>query len=83
VEAPEWWGWELRFIGHLEERMEERGFTEADLRGMLEDGTDLSASRRHGRWLVSTRFRGKPWVVVVEPDPDEQITYVVTAYPRG
>lgn len=83
VDLPEWWGWELRFIVHLQERMEERGFSEVELRIMLEETTALSPSRRPGRWLCSTHLGGRPWVVVVEPDPVEQITYVVTAYPRG
>lgn len=83
MDVPDWWEWKLGFVVHLEERMEERGFSETELRQMLEEATDLSPSRRPGRWLVSTRFGGKRWVVVVEPDSVEQITYVVTAYPRG
>jgi len=81
LERPEWWDWELRFISHLEARMEERGFSEVELRGMLTDATSVAPSRRSGRFLISTHLGRHPWVVVVEPDPDDQISYVVTAYP--
>jgi hypothetical protein len=32
---PEWWNWELELTPHSEERLEERGLTEVDLRTML------------------------------------------------
>ena len=62
--------------------MEERGFSEVELRAMLEDATSLSPARRKGRWLADTHFRGRPWVVVLEPDVADQITYVITAFSR-
>ena len=83
MERPEWWNWELGFVSHLEDRMEERGFSETELRAMLDDATAVAAARRPGRWLISTRLGREPWVVVVEPDAEEQIVYVVTAYRRG
>lgn len=33
---PHWWDWEIELTPHLEKRMEDRGFTELDLRGMLQ-----------------------------------------------
>ena len=33
---PDWWTWELSFVGHAEMRMEQRGVTEVDVRAMLE-----------------------------------------------
>ena len=33
---PDWWEWELELTPHLEKRMEDREFTEVDLRAMLE-----------------------------------------------
>jgi hypothetical protein len=36
---PEWWNWELSFTAHAELRMEQRGVTEIDIRGMLERAT--------------------------------------------
>jgi hypothetical protein len=62
--------------------MEERGVSEVDLRTMLEYATGVAPARRVGRWLISTRFRGQPWVAVVEPDVDDQITYVITTFRR-
>jgi hypothetical protein len=32
---PVWWEWELEITPHLEKRMEDREFTEVDLRAML------------------------------------------------
>ena len=62
--------------------MEERGFSEVELRTMLADATAITSSRRSGRWLISTHLGDAPWVIVVEPDLDDQIMYVVTAYPK-
>jgi hypothetical protein len=63
--------------------MDERGFSELELRMMLTDAARLYPARRPGRWQVATRVGRRPWTVVVEPDPEEQIVYVVTAFPRG
>ncbi len=83
ADPPEWWGWELGFTAHVESRMEERGISELDLRRMLEDATELSPGRQTGRFLVSARHGGRRWVVVLEPDPEESIAYVVTAFPTS
>lgn len=81
-ERPEWWDWELAFTAHVELRMEERGFTEVDVRGMLEGaGEDLEPSRKEGRWIVQARYHGVGWIIVLEPDHRRQLLYVVTAYP--
>jgi hypothetical protein len=61
--------------------MEERGFSELELRTMLAGATALTPSRRAGRWRVRTRHARRSWVVVVEPDSIDQILYVVTAFP--
>lgn len=82
MDRPEWWGWPLAFTAHAELRMEERGVSEAELRVMLEDATDLESSRCPGRWTVRTRLAGHPWVLIVEPDADEQILMVAAAYAR-
>ncbi len=81
MERPDWWDWPLAFTAHLESRVEERDFTEVDLRRMLEDSTGLVPSKRPGRWLVRTRHAGESWVVVVEPDVEQGFLMVVTAYP--
>jgi hypothetical protein len=83
VDPPEWWNWELAFTAHVESRMEERSISELDLRRMLEDATELSPGRQTGRFLVSGRHEGRRWIVVLEPDSDERVAYVVTAFPTS
>lgn len=61
--------------------MEERGISELDLRTMLEDATELLPGRQSGRSLVRTRHGSRRWIVVLEPDREERVTYVVTAFP--
>ena len=34
-----------------------------------------------GQWLIETRHRRRPWEIIVEPDPEEQLLIVITAYP--
>ncbi len=63
--------------------MEERGFSEVELRAMLDDAVDITPASRLNRWIVQTRHRGRPWTVVLEPDLDEEVIFVVTAYERG
>lgn len=82
MEKPEWWDWELAFTEHIERRMEERGFSEVELREMLEGAVELRPGRRAGRWEVGTQHAGRPWIVVVEPDEEEELVFVVTAYPK-
>jgi len=78
--GPEWWGWELAFTGHVERRMEQREFTEVDVRSMLQRARSTSPSVVQGRFMIETTHRGQPWVVIVEPDPADRLLVVVTAY---
>ena len=78
---PPWWDWELELTPHIEKRMEERGFTDVDLRAMLHAATDWSPDHVEGRFVVASRLRQRPWSVIVEPDDDAQLLVVVTAYP--
>jgi hypothetical protein len=80
VAFPEWWDWELELTPHVEKRMEDRGFTEVELREMLERAAAFRADVLDGRFVVETRFRGHKWEVVVEPDEVEHLLVVVTAY---
>lgn len=81
---PAWWDWELEFGSHLLKRMEDRRFTEIDLRDMLERATDLERDIEPGRWTVTTRHRRQRWEIIVEPDAVTERLVVVTAYPlRG
>ena len=81
-EWPPWWDWELDFWTHAEERMEDRGFTEVELRRMMEIATDFRRARRRGRWVIKTKHKGKRWEVVVKPDPMTKFLEVITAYPE-
>lgn len=78
---PAWWSWELEMTPHVEKRMEDRGFTEVDLRTMLAQASAYRPDVMAGRWVIATRHRRAPWVVIVEPDPLDQLLVVVTAYP--
>ena len=61
--------------------MEDRDFTEVELRLMLERATRFHADVVEGRFVVEAQLRGHPWEVVVEPDEVEHLLVVVTAYP--
>jgi hypothetical protein len=81
VEWPVWWTWNLELSSHLEKRMEDRDFTEVDLREMLERARAYRPDVLEGRWVIETRRRGRQWEIIVEPDPEELYLVVVTAYP--
>ena len=81
TEWPRWWQWELELSPHLLKRMEDRRFSEVDLRSMLEKATDIRPDVVLNRWAVATRFRRKPWEVIVEPDEHAKLVVVITAYP--
>jgi hypothetical protein len=80
VSRPDWWEWELEFTPHLEKRMGDRGFTEVDLRSMLEHARGHRPDVVEGRFVVETQHNRRPWEVVVEPDEVEHLLVVVTAY---
>ncbi len=61
--------------------MEGRGFSEVDLRKMLQDAKDLNEDKVVGCWAVGTRHEKRSWTVIVEPDPDVELLVVVTAFP--
>ena len=78
---PEWWNWELELTPHLLKRMEDRDFTEVDLRKMLAAATSYCSDLVEGRWMIRTQHRRHPWRVIVEPDFDARLLVVVTAFP--
>ncbi len=61
--------------------MDDRRFTEIDLRRMLQRASRRREDVVEGRWVIETRHRGKAWEVIVEPDQERQLLVVVTAYP--
>ena len=80
VQWPEWWSWELELTPHLLKRMVDRGFTEVELREMLERALGYRSDILEGRFVIDVRHAGKPWEVVVEPDDTDSLLVVITAY---
>lgn len=77
---PEWWEWELEFSPHLLKRMVDRGFSETDLRMMMEHATGLRPDEESGRWIVETQHDSGAWQVIVEPDTIDRLVVVITAF---
>jgi hypothetical protein len=61
--------------------MVDRRFTEVDLRAMLEHASGCRADVVEGRWKIETHHNKYDWEAVVEPDDEEKLLMVVTAYP--
>ena len=79
TQLPDWWQWELEISSHCLKRMKERGFSESDLRAMIEDTIDIQ-EQDHGSFVVKTRHDGGRWEVIVSPDETKEVIIVVTAY---
>jgi hypothetical protein len=62
--------------------MEERHFSEVELRTMLTEATRVTGARRPGRFVATSRHHGRPWTIVLEPDQHARLLFVVTAFPR-
>jgi len=77
---PEWWSWNLELSPHLLKWMEDRRFTEIDLRRMLEHASEYHRDIEPGRWVIITRHRRQHWEVIVGPDPNAKMLLVITAY---
>lgn len=60
--------------------MEDRGFTEIELREMMQAAEGYREDIVEGRWVIETRHKRKRWEVIVEPDPAVELLVVVTAY---
>ena len=68
MNAPSWWDWELELTPHVEKRMDDRGFTEVELRLMLHDARSYRPDSVDGRFLIECWLRRRVWHVIVEPD---------------
>lgn len=79
-EWPEWWNYELVLSPHMIERMQDRKFSELDLRTMLNDAQGYHPSVVSGRFLIESRRARQRWEIVVEPDEFERTLIVITAY---
>ena len=61
--------------------MEDRGFTEVELRRMIEKAKRLRRLPRRGRWAVETMHKGTRWEVIVKPETMTKRLEIITAYP--
>jgi hypothetical protein len=61
--------------------MEDRRFSELDLRGMLEAATGYRKGIAPGRWVIEAKRGRTPLDVIVEPDRSLEILVAITAYP--
>jgi len=77
---PDWWAWDLVLSDHLERRMEEREFSEVDVRGMIANGRSFRPSSAEGRFIVECRWKRRTWSVVVEPGHSGRKLIVVTTW---
>lgn len=77
---PRWWEFELELSPHVLDRMIDRGFTEADLRLMVEVTDEILPGSGSGRWILCTMLYRERWEVVVEPDESDHVIVVITAY---
>ena len=80
---PDWWDWEIELTPHIEKRMEDRDFTEVDLRAMMDKASAIRPDVVEGRWVVEARYRRKRWEIIVEPDETERLIVAITAYTVG
>jgi hypothetical protein len=78
---PRWWEWELEISPHLVKRAMDRGFSELDVRTMLEHPKDWRPDVVEGRWIIVTTHCRRTWEIVVEPDGHTKRLVVITAYP--
>ena len=78
---PIWWDWELEISPHVEKRMEEREFTEIDLRDMMQRAQACDSDEIEGRYVIQTRRQQHNWKIIVEPDEIDHLLVVITAFP--
>lgn len=65
---------------HVLKRMEDRQFTEVELRSMLARAARFRRDIVEGRWVIDVRHAKRHWEVIVEPDAEAELLVVVTAY---
>jgi hypothetical protein len=61
--------------------MEDRGFSQVELRRMLEHAAGLRQDIVEGRFAIEAWHAGRPWEIIVEPDELRRLLVVITAYP--
>ena len=80
MDLPGWWDWPFVLTGHAEDRLEERGLHEIELRTMLQDPLEVQPVEPVGRWRVLARGGRSTWKILLEPDPRREVVLVVTAF---
>jgi hypothetical protein len=60
--------------------MEDRRFTEVDLRRMLVSARAHRSDIVERRWVIEARHRRRPWEIIVEPDKELNLLVIITAY---
>ncbi len=83
LKLPDWYDWEFSLSAHVERRMQDRDFSEVTLRRMLATPSGIRPAVYPGRFVVACELAGQGWVVVVEPDIEDRVVVVVTAYRPG
>jgi hypothetical protein len=77
---PEWWEWDVEISSHVEKRMVTTKFNEIDLRSMLDSSSGYEKDSEEGRFLIRSVYKHKYWEIIVEPDYEEKILVIITAY---
>jgi hypothetical protein len=77
---PEWWNWEIEITPHAEKRMIQRNFNELELRQMIYGARNYKNDIEDGRFKLLTQFKNEEWEVIVEPDYEENLLVIITAY---
>jgi hypothetical protein len=80
TDKPLWWSWEIEITPHIEKRMVQRYFNEIDLRTMLHSATNFEKDIEEGRFKIMSSLRNSAWEIIVEPDYQEKVLVLVTAY---
>ena len=50
---------------------------------MLDSANRIRKDSLEGRWIVETTHRGTNWEVILEPDVEDTLLVVVTAFTSG
>ncbi|HEV2949976.1 MAG TPA: hypothetical protein VGX70_21545 [Gemmataceae bacterium] len=48
---------------------------------MLESATGYYENHEEGQLAIESKHDGRPWEIIAEPIPEDQILVIVTAYP--
>jgi hypothetical protein len=60
--------------------MEDRRFTELEVRAMLEGASRYRKDVAAGRWVIEAKRGRQRWEVIVEPDEALNLLVIITAY---